>query len=51
VLTCQKGDNMPVAYEDIPDCPIAPEMALVADYYPKLDDTVRAEIAEIMGLQ
>ena len=37
-LTCQKGDNMPVAYDDIPDCPIAPDMSLVADYYPKLND-------------
>lgn len=51
-LTCQEGDNMPVAYDDIPDCPMAPEdMALVADYYPKLDDTVRSEVASILGLE
>lgn len=51
-LTCQKGDNMPVAYDDIPDCPIASEdMTLVTDYFPKLDDTVKNEIAGILGLQ
>lgn len=50
-LTCQEGDNMPVAYDDIAGCPIAPEMSLVADYFPGLDDTVRAEVTQLLGLE
>jgi ABC-type Fe3+ transport system substrate-binding protein len=49
-LICQKGDNMPVAYDDIPDCPMAPEMSLVADYLPVAED-VRAEVAQTLGLE
>lgn len=50
-ITCLKGDNMPVAYDDIPNCPIVgDDLALVADYYPDLTDTVRQEISSLLGL-
>jgi len=50
-ITCMAGDNFPVAYDDIPDCPIVPEgLALVADYFPDLTDEVRAEINDALGL-
>ncbi|WP_460783217.1 ABC transporter substrate-binding protein [Microbacterium tumbae] len=50
-ITCMAGDNFPVAYDDIPDCPIVPDgLALIADYFPDLTDDVRAEINEALGL-
>jgi len=49
--TCLKGDYMPFAYSDIPNCPQAPtDTDVIVDYYPKLTDQVRSEIIDILGL-
>lgn len=50
-ITCNGGDDFPIAYSDIKGCPQVPkDLTLIADYFPKLDDTVRAHINDVLGL-